>query len=606
MKKLLSAALIIMLAGSGLGKPSQDSGIEYVSSLLWSKAYDAKIVGEHAFCAFLNGLVILDVSDKRKPAFVSSLYLGGGFAIDTKDGLAFVAAGVKGLQIVDVSDINAPFLKGFFDTPGEAKDIVVAGNHAFVADGPSGLQVVDISKPSSPRLAASLDTPGTAGGVIISGDHAYVADGSSGLQIINISDPSKPKLEGAYDTPGTAESVAVSGNIAYVADGSPGLQVINIAHPSSPELISSFMTSGYARGVTVRENHAFVGNLYDGAFQIIDISDPKALNVLATRKYTMYNEAWDVTVSGDYAYVVDYFAGIHLLRITDPSSPVTTGLYYTPGSIIVAAAIGKTIYAVGDLSGLQVIDIANASVPKVVASSGRMRGIHGLTAGGGYVYITDRWSLKTYSVGDPSKTNIIHTLRTPGVARTVVARGNLVYMTSDHSGFHVIDVSEPKAPEIVGSYPMPGFAYGLAVSGDYVYVANSDTGFHIIDISYPMSPDLVSSLKTPGMAYGVAVKGTYAYVADGDSGLQIIDISDPKAPKIVGSCPIEGFSNGVALKGKYAYVSDEIRGLKKIDISNPKDPRLVGQFDTPGEAAGVTVCGEYLVLSDSFSLLILR
>ncbi|UCE23097.1 MAG: hypothetical protein JSV46_08275, partial [Candidatus Aminicenantes bacterium] len=70
-RKLLSTALIIMLACSGFGKPSPDSGIEYVSSLLWSKAYDAKIIGDHAFCAFLNGLVILDVSDKSKPAFVS-------------------------------------------------------------------------------------------------------------------------------------------------------------------------------------------------------------------------------------------------------------------------------------------------------------------------------------------------------------------------------------------------------------------------------------------------------------------------------------------------------------------------------------------------------
>ncbi len=111
--------------------------------------------------------------------------------------------------------------------------------------------------------------------------------------------------------------------------------------------MTSFLTSGYARGITVRGDLAFVGNLYDGGFQIIDIRDPKAPEVLAHRKYTMYNEAWDVAVSGDYAYIVDYFAGVYLVKITDPASPVSTGSYYTPGSIIMAEAVGDTILCGG-------------------------------------------------------------------------------------------------------------------------------------------------------------------------------------------------------------------------------------------------------------------
>ncbi|MGD2294371.1 MAG: hypothetical protein PVF22_00870, partial [Candidatus Aminicenantes bacterium] len=44
----------------------QYSDMEYVSSMLWSKAFDVKIDGDLAYCAFLNGLVVLDVSDKRR------------------------------------------------------------------------------------------------------------------------------------------------------------------------------------------------------------------------------------------------------------------------------------------------------------------------------------------------------------------------------------------------------------------------------------------------------------------------------------------------------------------------------------------------------------
>jgi hypothetical protein len=72
-KKLFSAASIIVFACSFFTPFLQASELEYVSSLLWSKAYDAKIIGARAYCAFLNGLVILDVSNTRKPALISRL-----------------------------------------------------------------------------------------------------------------------------------------------------------------------------------------------------------------------------------------------------------------------------------------------------------------------------------------------------------------------------------------------------------------------------------------------------------------------------------------------------------------------------------------------------
>jgi hypothetical protein len=71
------------------------------------------------------------------------------------------------------------------DTPGFALGVVVAGNHAYLADGLSGLQVIDISDPTSPQAVGSVNTPGRARGVVVAGDHAYVADGRSGLQVLH-------------------------------------------------------------------------------------------------------------------------------------------------------------------------------------------------------------------------------------------------------------------------------------------------------------------------------------------------------------------------------------------------------------------------------------
>ena len=48
--------------------------ITYVSSILWTEVKDVQIVGNYAYCAFANGLVILDISDPATPTFVSKLY----------------------------------------------------------------------------------------------------------------------------------------------------------------------------------------------------------------------------------------------------------------------------------------------------------------------------------------------------------------------------------------------------------------------------------------------------------------------------------------------------------------------------------------------------
>ena len=80
-------------------------------------------------------------------------------------GLAYVADGSSGLQIVDISNPAAPFIRGAVDTPGDASDVIVAGALAYIADGTSGLQIIDVSNPAAPKLVRSVATPGTARGV---------------------------------------------------------------------------------------------------------------------------------------------------------------------------------------------------------------------------------------------------------------------------------------------------------------------------------------------------------------------------------------------------------------------------------------------------------
>jgi hypothetical protein len=321
----------------------------------------------------------------------------------------------------------------------------------------------------------------------------------------------------------------------------------------------------------------------------------------------MYNEGWEVKVKDDFAYVVDYFAGVHILDVSDKQKPRTRGIYRTPGSVIAASVWNGYIYAACDLSGLQSINFAQPHSPVPSGMVGFFRGVHGMTAYEGYVYYTDRWTLRTFDVSDPQNMRLLNSLQIPGVARKVVVKDEYAYLTADNSGFYVIDIKDPAVPEIIGVLEFPGFAYGLCIEDDKAYIANADSGFHILDIKDKNQPKELGLIRTPGLATGVCVKGSLAFLADGPEGFHILDVTESASPKILSTCVLaEGYTTGVAVKDDYAYVSDEILGLIKIDIRDPKKPEIVARFGTPGETTGLVFAGDYILVFDSFSLMIFK
>ena len=265
----------------------------------------------------------------------------------------------SGLQVIDISDPTNPTLAGTCDTPGEAWDVTVSGDHVFVADRSSGLQVIDISDPTNPTLAGTCDTPGTAFGVTVSGDHAFVADGYSGLQVIDISDPTNPTLAGTCDTPGLARGVTVSGDHAFVADQLSGLQVIDISDPTNPTLAGTYNTPGGAYDVTVSGDHAFVAD-YTSGLQVIDISDPTNPTLAGTCDTP--GEAWDVTVSGDHVFVADRSSGLQVIDISDPTNPTLAGTCDTPGTAFGVTVSGDHAFVADHSSGLQVFQVFQSKV----------------------------------------------------------------------------------------------------------------------------------------------------------------------------------------------------------------------------------------------------
>jgi hypothetical protein len=163
---------------------------------------------------------------------------------------AYVADGgllETGLRIVDISDPvhpkEASFLPLQIQTaddvlPARAEGVAVANGYVYLAAGTAGLRVVDVSKPAAPAEVGFYDTPGRADNLTVAGHYAYLADGD--LRILDVSDPTAPAPVGFYDVPYPAGTphVAVQGRYAYVTGG--GIRVLDVANPGVPVEVAAY------------------------------------------------------------------------------------------------------------------------------------------------------------------------------------------------------------------------------------------------------------------------------------------------------------------------------------------------------------------------------
>jgi hypothetical protein len=211
--------------------------------------------------------------------------------------------------------------------------------------------------------------------------------------------------------------------------------------------------------------------------QMIDISDPTSPSIAGSHDTPGF--AWDVAISGDYAYVADCPTGLRVIDISDPTSPSLAGNFDTPGYIHTIAVSGDYAYVADASSGLQVIDISDPASPSLAGSYDTAGSATGVAIAGDYAYVAD-------------------------------------------VGLQVIDISDPTNPSIAGNYDTPGAALDIAVSGDYAYLTDF-YDLRVVDISDPTSPSYAGHI-TVGSAYGVAVSGDFAYIANAASGLMVVQV----------------------------------------------------------------------------------
>src|SRR5262245_54998463 len=153
------------------------------------------IAGTYAYIAAYGG--DLDIVDITHPSATVELgvYPVQGDVVSVATASHYAYAGAEtypaaALHIIDVADPAHPSEVGIFSAPGGPSgsarmdapvDIAISGDYAYLATGVTGLRILDISDPAKPVDNCAIYIEGGATGVAVDGDRAYVAKHDTGL-----------------------------------------------------------------------------------------------------------------------------------------------------------------------------------------------------------------------------------------------------------------------------------------------------------------------------------------------------------------------------------------------------------------------------------------
>ena len=319
------------------------------------------------------------------------------------------------------------------------------------------------------------------------------------------------------------------------------------------------------------------------------LGTPFTLTNLATTNSG--GHARGLALSGQYAYVAQGYAGLHVYDISDPAHPFHVGpaTDLTGGATAVTLS-GQHAFVAGNT--LYCVDISSPANPVIVGSAPGTYQCYGVAVSGNVAYLAaDADGLFTYNIANPNTPASLGHIDNGGNALGVTVSGNFAYLANDLDGLRIYNISNPAAPVAIGHRNEGGHARGIAVSGDFAYLANDIEGLRIYNISAQANPVSVAQVSDTGYAFGVAISGRYAFVANNNEGLKVYDISDPAHPSGVGVAPIsgDGVAVAVAVAGHYAYSANESGGLATY-LATPLAtvPGVIGANAFMGDGSSLT------------------
>jgi len=530
-------------------------------------------------------------------------------AISVDEKTAYIAGWESGLQIIDISNPDAPIIIGAVDAIGTAYSIKLFpdGNRALIGALEDGIKIIDISEPKHPLVIGSMETI-QARAVALSNDgtKAYIADNAS-LKIVDITDPTALKIIGNLDLDGTILGITLSsdGKTAFLVGDEINLQIINIEESASPFSVNRIENRGLFTSIVLSKDNtkAFVSS--NGVFEIFDISDFLSPSLIGEYYKLKQSDLTNLVLSSDETkvYAADYYQGISVIDIRNLAHPVEVASYDSYRALAVQLSSDETKAFVSGGEELTILDLNEHVVQSFTATVStdtkgktflgtlHMSLNHNVSPesliliGQGSEKFTIKSTGELYVAPDA-----VFDYLTPSYTLSVVAKnGKTRYL------FANINIA---ITPFISSFQLPDGdihveTWDVYLSSEYTKAfITTYRGLIIMDISNPSELSYLGQIMTSEMIrdFELSVDEQMAFTiynsmsSYNNSSFQILDIRDPAKPSVMSTLeiPYRSVELTCSLDGKKVFIVDSQVGLHIIDVSDPMHPFLVSTLKIEG------------------------
>jgi hypothetical protein len=158
------------------------------------------IAGVYAYICCDAGLVVVSLEDPHKPqvkAIIDQHWLKKPKAVQVQFRYAYVIDD-EGVKVLDATDLANPRPLSKLNLP-DVEGIYLARTYAYLAAGKRGLVILNIENPEQPRVDQVFDAGGCINdlhdvklAITYTSEFAYLADGKNGLRVVQMTSPETP------------------------------------------------------------------------------------------------------------------------------------------------------------------------------------------------------------------------------------------------------------------------------------------------------------------------------------------------------------------------------------------------------------------------------
>ncbi|OHD64011.1 MAG: hypothetical protein A2096_01765 [Spirochaetes bacterium GWF1_41_5] len=428
---------------------------------------------------------------------------------EVKEGSPEYGAG-HGMEIYDISKSADPVKISEIKTPRFFVDgpdrwaVKVSGSYAFLADGLNGVFVINISNPAKPFFTGRCKTPGYAFDLDVGNDYLYVAGHTKSLQIVEAKNlakapviekgnppviPEKAKTDDRsgkfriYNPGAKIYAAAVKENTAYIAAGSDGIYITEI-WPVVRE-IKNCDVKGFARDAAIYKKYLYVAEFKSG-LSIWDISERD--NLKPVFEYKCRDIMKIAAVFDNYIALSVGAAGMELLDISIPENPVLYGKTKIEGYFKQAARenlVNGQYLALAHQFDYSIVDIKN--LPEKITCRDKSRRPGGCAIYNNYFIVAEGYGgklqMEILDITNPLSPQEILRKEIPGCkAGYTTLLDSKIYIASPSSGeISIIDISDIKNPILFEIYTNSGSCERIEVCKKGFICPMLYSGLYIMD-----------------------------------------------------------------------------------------------------------------------------